>query len=105
MGLNNARKMMKRRKQEKKTDYKARLNMLKSGKGRIVFRKTKRYIIGQYIKSEEAKDSVIIGLTSKELLKYGWPASLEGSLKSLPACYLAGFLLGKKILDKEEKTD
>jgi large subunit ribosomal protein L18 len=97
--------MMKRRRMEFKTDYKARLNLLNSGKNRIIFRKTARYIIGQYVKSEEAEDYVILGLTSKELMKYGWPQSLQGSLKSIPASYLTGFLLGKKILDKEEKPE
>jgi large subunit ribosomal protein L18 len=29
---------------------------------------------------------------------YGWPKENLGSLKSIPACYLTGFLLGKKIL-------
>jgi large subunit ribosomal protein L18 len=28
---------------------------------------------------------------------------MSGSLKSLPAAYLTGFLLGKKILEKDEK--
>ncbi len=35
-------------------------------------------------------------MNTKELLKYGWPESKKGSLKSLTAGYLAGFLLGKK---------
>lgn len=92
-----------KRRIEGKTDYKARLNLLKSGKNRVVFRKTNKYIIGQYIKSIEAKDHVIIGITSKEILKYEWPKALTGSLKSLPASYLTGFLLGKKIIDKGYK--
>jgi len=96
-------KVRKRRRREGKTDYKARINLLRSGKARIVFRKTNRYVIGQYVKSEEAKDYVLVGLTSKKLLKYGWPQSAQGSLKSLPACYLTGFLLGKKVLDKGEE--
>ncbi|MEK6820312.1 MAG: 50S ribosomal protein L18 [Nanoarchaeota archaeon] len=91
----------KKRRREGKTDYKARMEMLKARKPRIIFRKTSRYIIGQYVKSEDAKDKVMINLTSKELLKYGWPESSRGSLKSLPACYLAGFLLGKKILEEK----
>jgi large subunit ribosomal protein L18 len=97
--------MIKRRRMEFKTDYKARLKLLNSGKNRIIFRKTGRYIIGQYVKSEEAQDYVILGVTSKDLLKYGWPESLQGSLKSIPASYLTGFLLGKKILDKDEKAE
>jgi len=90
-------KTLKRRRKENKTDYLKRLKLLKSGKPRIIFRKTNRYIIGQYIISEEAKDKVIIGVTSKELIKFGWPLKLLGSLKSIPASYLTGYLIGNKI--------
>jgi len=97
--------MMKRRRAEGKTDYLARITQLKSGKPRVVFRRTNRYIIGQYVKSDEAQDRVIITTNSIELLSYGWPENALGSLKSLPACYLTGFLLGKRILEKEKKTE
>jgi len=93
--------LKKRRRAEGKTDYKARVAMLKSGKARVVFRRTNRYIIGQYVKSKEAADYVLAGANSKELLDYGWLKTSSGSLKSLPASYLTGFLLGKKISDKE----
>jgi len=95
-------KTEKRRRREGKTDYKARLSLLGGGKPRIVFRKTNRYIIGQYVKSKEAQDKVEIGVTSRELLKYGWPKEMRGSLKSMTASYLTGFLLGKKITEKEK---
>jgi large subunit ribosomal protein L18 len=97
-------KVVKRRRRQGKTDYNARLSMLKSGLPRIIFRKTNRYIIGQYVKSQESKDKVIIGVTSKDLIESGWPKQLEGSLKSIPASYLTGFLLGKKIIDREDKV-
>lgn len=97
-------KMEKRRKREKKTDYKLRIGLLKSGKPRIIFRKTNKYIIGQCIKSKNAQDEVIAGVNSKDLLEYGWPKEKFGSLKSLPASYFTGIILGKKILKsiKEE---
>ena len=91
----------KRRRMEGKTDYNARKELLKSKRARIVFRKTNRYVIGQYVKSEEAKDKVVTGLMSKELIDYGWPKTFN--VKSLIASYLTGYLLGKKILDKGEK--
>lgn len=97
-------KAEKRRRRENKTDYKARLGMLKSGKARIIFRKTNKHLIGQYVKSQEAQDKVDIGITSRELIKFGWPKEMHGSLKSLPAAYLTGFLLGRKIADKEDKV-
>ena len=57
----------KRRRIENRTDYKARRIMIRGEKPRIVVRKTNRYILAQYVESEEAQDKVIINLTSKEL--------------------------------------
>lgn len=91
----------KRRRREGKTDYKARIGMLKSDFGRIVFRKSNRYVIGQFIESKEAQDKVIVGVISKELIKYGWPK--KDSIKNLGASYLTGFLLGKKMIEKGKK--
>lgn len=90
-------KTIKKRRRKGKTDYKARLMLLKSALPRIVVRKTNRYIIIQYVKSKEAQDYIVTGANSKELLKYGWEKEKIGSLKSIPACYLIGFLLGNKI--------
>jgi len=98
-------KIKKRRRLRNKTDYKARTSFLKSEKSRVVFRKTNKYIIGQYIKSKEAQDSVITGVFSKDLMEYGWPEQLKGSLKSIPAAYLTGYLLGKNILEKQDKAE
>jgi large subunit ribosomal protein L18 len=44
---------------------------------------------------------VIFGINSKELLNYGWPEEFSGSLKSIPAAYLTGYLMGKKIQEKK----
>ncbi|HIH51984.1 50S ribosomal protein L18 [Candidatus Pacearchaeota archaeon] len=96
-------KTQKRRKMECKTDYLKRLILLKSEKPRIVFRKTNMYIIGQYVESEAAQDKIIFGATSKMLFKYGWPEKLDGSLKSIPASYLTGYLVAKKILKDKLK--
>jgi len=96
------RTIKKRRRLENKTDYKARLVMLKSELPRIVFRKTNRYVIGQLVKSKEAHDFISVGLDSRDLIGYGWPKEMK-SIKSLPAAYLTGFLLGKRVVDKEGK--
>jgi large subunit ribosomal protein L18 len=96
--------IQKRRRRENITDYLTRLKMLKSGKPRLVFRKTNKYIISQYVISEEAKDKIIFGITSKKLLEYGWPESFKGSLKSIPASYLTGYLMAKKIKEKKLET-
>ena len=91
-------RVAKKRRRERKTDYSKRIKLLKSKKPRIVFRKTNKYIIAQYIISKEAKDSIKIGVNSRILLKYGWPKEKIGSLKSISAAYLMGYLIGKKIL-------
>ncbi len=96
-------KVQKRRRRENKTDYLNRLKLLKSGKPRIVFRKTNRYIISQYITSKEAQDKVEIETNSRELLAKTWPKEFAGSLKSIPASYLTGFLMAKKILKAKKE--
>jgi len=97
-------KVQKRRRREQKTDYAKRIKFLKSESPRIVFRKTNKYIIAQCITSVMAQDKIEIGVNSKQLLSHGWPKASEGSLKSLPASYLTGFLLGKQILKKKVKS-
>lgn len=93
-------KTIKKRRKQNKTNYLKRFKLLKSGALRVVFRKTNKYIIAQCVESKEAKDKIVIGLDSKALLKYGWPENAKGSLKSLTASYLTGYLIGKKILKK-----
>ena len=94
-------KTQKRRRKENKTDYLKRLKLLKGEKPRIVFRKTNRYIISEYIVSEEAQDKVIFGFDSRKLNEYGWPKEAHGSLKSISASYLMGYLIGKTILKQK----
>ncbi|MFH1521610.1 MAG: 50S ribosomal protein L18 [archaeon] len=88
---------LKRRRRENKTDYKARRILLTSGIPRIVVRRTNKYFILQAVTSDEAQDKVIATVTSKELLKNGWDAKAGGSLKSIPAGYLTGLLMAKKL--------
>jgi len=87
----------KKRRRQNKTNYLKRRKLLESNKPRIVIRKTNKYILLQYIESDTAQDKVKYTITSKELMKHGWPKEAQGSLKSLPACYLTGLLFGKKI--------
>jgi large subunit ribosomal protein L18 len=88
-------KTIRRRRGEGKTDYKSRMNMLKSGKSRLVVRVSNRYVTAQIVESDIAKDKVVIGVNSKQLLSKGWPKELSGSLKGRAAAYLTGFMLGK----------
>lgn len=97
-------KTLKRRRREHKTDYLKRIKLLKSGKPRVVFRKTNKYVLAQYVTSREAQDKVEIGVSSRNLLKYDWPKEFAGSLKSIPASYFTGLLIGKKIIKQKLKT-
>ena len=87
-----------RRRLEGKTNYKKRLALLKSGKERLVIRKSNKYILLQIVKFEPKGDKVLYSVNSKELSKFGWNAGF----KSIPAAYLTGLLLGKKINGKFE---
>lgn len=93
-------KLPRRRRLEAKTDYKARLALLNSEKLRLVVRKSNKFITIQLVESSIAQDKVILGTNSKILLEKGWPKELAGSLKSLPAAYLTGVLLGKMAKEK-----
>ena len=55
-------KTLKRRRRESKTDYGKRIKLLKGNTPRIVFRKTNKHIIAQYISSKEAQDKIEIGI-------------------------------------------
>jgi ribosomal protein L18 len=88
---------IKRRRRECKTDYGLRMGLLKSSLPRITIRKTNKYFIVQVIKSSEAQDKVVFGITSKDLTEYGWDEKATGSLKSISAGYLTGILAAKKI--------
>jgi large subunit ribosomal protein L18 len=94
--MQGVQRTIRRRRYEGKTDYKARFHLLKSGKARVVFRKTNRYLTAQVVTSEIAEDKVQVTVSTKDLLSHGWPSNLAGSLKSLPAAYLMGQLLAKK---------
>ncbi len=97
-------KVQKRRRRENKTDYLKRMKLLKGEKPRIIFRKTNRYVISEYVVSKEAQDKVIIGFDSRKLIGYGWPKNAEGSLKSITAAYLTGYLMGKTIIKQKLET-
>jgi len=99
-----AKKTVKKRRLRNKTDYLARLKLLKSERPRIVFRRTNKAIIAQVVESHEAQDKILFGVTSKALLKYGWPETFKNSLKSIPASYLTGYLIAKKIREKKIDT-
>jgi len=84
-----------RRRREGRTDYRARLALLKSGEQRLVVRRTNGNVIAQFIDYIPAGDQVNATAVGLELKGLGW----EGSPKSTPAAYLTGLLAGKRAME------
>ena len=96
-------KLDKRRRMENKTNYNKRLKLLKGKSPRLVIRKTNKYIIMQIIESKNAQDKTTFFVSTKDLLKLGWPKEKKGSLKTISAAYLGGLILGKKAKGIKER--
>src|ERR671932_2360877 len=85
-----------KRNRQRKTNYRKRASLLVSRRYFIVAKTSDQIVSCQFLKPTLNGDIVICSSHSRELRKYGW----KGSMNSLPACYLTGFLLGKKTLAK-----
>src|SRR5919199_793201 len=85
-----------KRNRQLKTNYRKRASLLLSRRHFIVIKISDENVSCQFLKPTLKGDIVISSAHSRELRKYGW----KGSMNSLPACYLTGFLLGKKSLLK-----
>ena len=85
-----------RRKREMKTDYKKRVAYLKSGRNRLVIRKSLKNILGSIVAFDAKGDKIIASVSSKELSKMGWSFSNN----NMSASYLTGYMLGVKAAAK-----
>ena len=81
-----------RRKREGRTDYKKRLEMLKSRKARLVIRLSNKRVLAQVVEYKEEGDNVLATADSNDLAEYGW----KYSGKNLPAAYLTAYLCAKR---------
>jgi large subunit ribosomal protein L18 len=88
-----------RRRREGKTDYYVRMKLLRSGKPRLVVRKTLNSMVVQVTNAKPEGDHVIASAFSKELRKQGW---LGGS-GNTPSAYLTGYLAGLRASKKGVK--
>lgn len=88
-----------KRKRQGKTNYKKRLRLLLAKKPRLIIRTANKKIINQIADFKTIGDSILVGIDSSALKKYGW----NFSCKNLPAAYLTGYLTGKKALQKNIK--
>lgn len=92
MAYNARYKVDYRRKREGRTNYRKRLELLKSGKSRLVVRKSNRYITAQIVDYNDKGDKVILTTRSSELKKFNW----KFSMRNTPAAYLTGLIIGYK---------
>jgi large subunit ribosomal protein L18 len=88
-----------KRRHEGKTNYVRRFKLVKSGKTRLVIRRTIKSMIIQFIDFNPNGDKTISTTVSKDIVKHGW-TSYTGNV---PAAYLTGFLAGKKAIAKKVK--
>ncbi|HDI12553.1 MAG: 50S ribosomal protein L18 [Hadesarchaea archaeon] len=83
-----------RRKREGRTDYRRRLNLLRSGKPRLVVRISLKHVAAQVVRATPSGDIVLASAHSKQLGKFGWKAHTS----NVPASYLVGLLCGYRAL-------
>jgi large subunit ribosomal protein L18 len=85
-----------RRRREGITDYRKRLQLLKSRKIRIVVRNSIKNIRVQFVEYDANGDKILASAVSSELIKnYNW----KYSISTIPAAYLTGILAAKRAID------
>ncbi|MES3516521.1 MAG: 50S ribosomal protein L18 [Natronomonas sp.] len=88
-------KVPMRRRREARTNYHQRLRLLKSGKPRLVARKSNNHTRAQLIVTGTDGDETVAAASSADLSEYGW----EAPTGNLPAAYLTGFLAGLRAVE------
>lgn len=96
MARNARHKVPFRRRREGKTDYRARLALIKSKIPRAVVRRSLKNVQVQLIDFKLKGDEVIASASSKELAVHGWTRATC----NLPSAYMVGFIAGKRALEK-----
>lgn len=86
-----------RRRREGRTDYRQRLGLLKSGKPRLVIRRTANNIVCQIVKHDKKGDKTLLTVITSDLKKKGW----KFHCGNIPASYLTGLLCGVEAKKKK----
>jgi large subunit ribosomal protein L18 len=71
------------------------LRLLKSGKPRLVARKSNRHVRAQLVETGPQGDETAASAHSQDLAEYGW----EGPTGNVPAAYLTGLLAGLRAVE------
>ena len=85
-----------RRRREGKTDFRARLALIKSNIPRASVRRSLKNIQVQFIEFNMEGDRILAAAHTVELKKYGW----ERATCNVPGAYLTGYIAGKRALQK-----
>ncbi len=85
-----------RRIREGRTRYSKRLKFVKSGKPRLVVRRTHNNILAQIVVYHPEADETVVSASTADLKRLGWKA--HGG--NLPAAYLVGYLIGRRAVAK-----
>ena len=70
--------------------------MLRGGAPRAIVRVSNTQVVCQLAQFDPDGDKIVASVRGSNLAAYGWPAG--ASTKSVPACYVAGYALGKSAL-------
>ena len=70
--------------------------MLRGGVPRAIVRVSNTQVVCQLAQFDPEGDRIVASGSGSNLTAYGWPAG--ASTKSIPACYVAGYALGKSAL-------
>ncbi len=90
-----------RRRKEGRTNYYKRLAMVKSVNPRAVIRKSTNHLLIQLVQTEHGKDSVIASAHTQELGGFDY----KGHGGNIPAAYLVGYLLGKRMIEQKKNVE
>ena len=96
MAHGKSQRLRFKRRRNGKTDYRRRLRMLRGGAPRAIVRVSNTQVVCQLAQFDPEGDRFVASVCGNNLATYGWPAG--ASTKSIPACYVAGFALGKAAL-------
>lgn len=87
-------KVKMRRRKELKTDYRKRLAFLKSGKSRLVVRKSNNSFLAEFMEYNTTGDKTVVSFSARALKKLGW----KGHCGNIPAAYLTAYACSKKAM-------
>ncbi|MEC9001446.1 MAG: 50S ribosomal protein L18 [Candidatus Thermoplasmatota archaeon] len=96
MAHGKSQRLRFKRRRNGKTDYRRRLRMLRGGVPRAIVRVSNTQVVCQLAQFDPEGDRIVASVNGSNLASYGWPAG--ASTKSVPACYISGYALGKSAL-------